>query len=1276
MCSIYNINSVTGIDDGNESAMEVTELHVASPVSNDAMLLSAAEAKLANMTKEREIFLRAALQLLDKREHNVPQKKKYKNPFKLRKVKSLKNGVSNVEETMMDVIRFGSLRKANRYHRGVIEIEKWKKKFIELRHGMFSYENENIKWLRGVKKKVMLLSAQTCKCRVFQLDGPDGNKVFELTLRGGPRRLWLAESSEERDGWVKAINTAMSGSAGDSGAQDLDRAGSPHAQANNAGVRYNPERPVSSSLACALSAVISSVSGSGICTDLGRNSSYISKFDNGGAAGTLSCPSCEGAAAPYASAISRYNSIQSAIGCAMTSDQCRDITCAIVGSLAEMSMIIPVQFVKRQMNIENFAMSTQDSLTAKTLQSVTSSQVWKDLQRDSILINNVLISGENEGPEAMIGCLVRTILDKAQLIRRISKDYHDHMALRKQRQQRALSAALRENSRSLAAEALERPELEKRRSISFPAVGESESEYEESVRSTIGENPTLGDAIGSPRKITTGLAKPALKIKEGITAVVDTVIGNINSAAGSNFQSSSSSGRSSHSGGSSPPAPEPPVFVPSPPPAYLTSFEITEGQVLACARDMLVLCNRTQSGGDTYFCIDALLCNHEHCILTPVATEHESPLEITVDIVEGQAKGSGRRSVKTNGPLDEKAEDVWGSGGGPTHSPNSSSGVGARVASGLSRDSETTVSARDTGTHRRKSASDTSGQGQGQSSPRDEERSQVAQQAPRRPLSVGSSGSGVGAEVGGSSVTGVAEGPAGLGLVASRLPGGPVASGANRHTSIYSTASSTDRVLGSSIGGGHYIHSATTSVSGEDNSSAASVSERPIKDTASVISSTGDRLLIPLTAKSLQQLQHRPGVAVGLPPAVDISSVNSKPQQSISAHSASVLVASTSAQDLPSASTSASVKDGEGGVTTTAPRAPSRTLSRSNSDAQSQCSRSSNVSLHSVHSLTQTTSSIPNPEVNNTPGMTPANFIVEDEDCMSPFLRKPQFPYALPAARANRAQAPLPGAALRGASSAPMGARGGHADGDESSSSSSDDEEEKEHEDEYSHGNTCRIGKQRPNSLTPLCSHTGGSVGGIADNGVVSGHSRDESSGSERSHSRASVQAQLDPQEPAEPPSNAELEDAEGQISNYVGGSMCIRVQVRAVSKYRLCTLDPQDETTDTWATVTGEFEQCFFIKSNCNGRPAISDRLVKLSIDNPAGTSSGAAGPEGDVNGLTSAEVSRLPTLTPTGTAAQSIPTLTPPALPPKPGESSIATPSSLPLPPTCTPAELTVGS
>jgi hypothetical protein len=60
-----------------------------------------------------------------------------------------------------------------------------------------------------------------------------------------------------------------------------------------------------------------------------------------------------------------------------------------------------------------------------------------------------------------------------------------------------------------------------------------------------------------------------------------------------------------------------------------------------------------------------------------------------------------------------------------------------------------------------------------------------------------------------------------------------------------------------------------------------------------------------------------------------------------------------------------------------------------------------------------------------------------------------------------------------------------------------------------------------------------------------------------------------------------------------------VRVQVRAVSKYKICSADPQGiEEEDTWAEVSGIFHQTFYIQSNCNGKLAMSDRLVTIQID------------------------------------------------------------------------------
>lgn len=62
--------------------------------------------------------------------------------------------------------------------------------------------------------------------------------------------------------------------------------------------------------------------------------------------------------------------------------------------------------------------------------------------------------------------------------------------------------------------------------------------------------------------------------------------------------------------------------------------------------------------------------------------------------------------------------------------------------------------------------------------------------------------------------------------------------------------------------------------------------------------------------------------------------------------------------------------------------------------------------------------------------------------------------------------------------------------------------------------------------------------------------------------------------------------------------SMCIRIQVIAKSKYKLSNLDPQNEHDDNWAVVTGNFHQVFFLKSNSNGRPSMSDRLITIKIE------------------------------------------------------------------------------
>lgn len=73
--------------------------------------------------------------------------------------------------------------------------------------------------------------------------------------------------------------------------------------------------------------------------------------------------------------------------------------------------------------------------------------------------------------------------------------------------------------------------------------------------------------------------------------------------------------------------------------------------------------------------------------------------------------------------------------------------------------------------------------------------------------------------------------------------------------------------------------------------------------------------------------------------------------------------------------------------------------------------------------------------------------------------------------------------------------------------------------------------------------------------------------------------------------------DEPNEDTNPAAQSMCIRIQMIAKSKYRLCNLDPQNELEDNWAVVHGGFHQVFFLKSHSNGRPSMSDRLVTIKV-------------------------------------------------------------------------------
>ena len=119
-------------------------------------------------------------------------------------------------------------------------------KYVEIRRGIFSYYEDSVTDGGGIRsrgrggggagrrggrliRKNVPLRSSLCTCRAVENrvtksssivpvpgvggGGSDSNGfVFELTVEGGPRRLWMARSKEERGAWIRAIHEAMIGS--------------------------------------------------------------------------------------------------------------------------------------------------------------------------------------------------------------------------------------------------------------------------------------------------------------------------------------------------------------------------------------------------------------------------------------------------------------------------------------------------------------------------------------------------------------------------------------------------------------------------------------------------------------------------------------------------------------------------------------------------------------------------------------------------------------------------------------------------------------------------------------------------------------------------------------------------------------------------------------------------------------------------------------------------------------------------------------------------------
>jgi hypothetical protein len=183
------------------------------PITEDSQrdeyedILSAdAHSAALNFAMEHRILLRAVLDLLAERDRHAPVVG-MNDPF---------------------IVKSGPLKKASHLVRGT-----WKVKYVEIRRGMFSYyENAISKDATGegeLLRKDIPLEAHSCTCRAVKLHqkalklAPSG-ALFELTVNGS-KRLWMANSREEREAWIQAVNNSMAGASVTRGDSSTDHRG-------------------------------------------------------------------------------------------------------------------------------------------------------------------------------------------------------------------------------------------------------------------------------------------------------------------------------------------------------------------------------------------------------------------------------------------------------------------------------------------------------------------------------------------------------------------------------------------------------------------------------------------------------------------------------------------------------------------------------------------------------------------------------------------------------------------------------------------------------------------------------------------------------------------------------------------------------------------------------------------------------------------------------------------------------------------------------------------
>lgn len=163
---------------------------------------------IEKLVSERKIYMRAALKLLDQRdrflEEQIPKRSV---------VDVIKYGI-NIQ--FVFYVTLGTLKKAT----GGSVTRVWKEKYVELRHGKFSY-GDHTGWGQTSNWKTIPLIATEIRCYQISSNGVENRYIFAIKDTSH-KRLWMTDSLEEMMSWIDAIKTAMIGSAGDFASDDVD----------------------------------------------------------------------------------------------------------------------------------------------------------------------------------------------------------------------------------------------------------------------------------------------------------------------------------------------------------------------------------------------------------------------------------------------------------------------------------------------------------------------------------------------------------------------------------------------------------------------------------------------------------------------------------------------------------------------------------------------------------------------------------------------------------------------------------------------------------------------------------------------------------------------------------------------------------------------------------------------------------------------------------------------------------------------------------------------